>query len=139
MQNAYRQETVPAEWQRSVINPIFKKGDKALCENFRRISLLSHCGKLYSTIIERRLRAHIEGRLGEWPYGFRLGRSTSDLIFVMKMIMEKNWEWGRDKFALIIDMEKTFDRVKKKIALEDYVGAALFCSEKADTSQQKHL
>ena len=90
MQNAYRQETVPAEWQRGVINPIFKKGVKALCEKFMGISFLSHCGKLYSSIIERRLRAHVEGRLGEWQYGFRPGRSTSDLIFVMKMIMENN-------------------------------------------------
>ena len=92
MQNAYRQETVPAEWQKGIISPIFKKGDKALCENFKGISLLPHCGKLYSSIIERRLRAHIEHRLGEWQYGFRPGRSTLDVIFVMKMIMEKNWE-----------------------------------------------
>ena len=76
---------------------------------------MSHCGKLYSSIIEKRLRAHVEGRLGEWQYGFRPGRSTSDLIFVMKMIMEKNWEWGRDKFALFIDMEKAFDRVPRKL------------------------
>ena len=115
MQNAYRQETVPAEWQRGVISPIFKKGDKAFCENFRGISLLSHCGKLFSSIIERRLRVHVEHRLGEWQYGFRPGRSTLDLIFVMKMIMEKNWEWGRDKFCLFIDMEKAFDRVPRKI------------------------
>ena len=115
MQNAYRQKTVPAEWQKGIISQIFKKGDKALCENFRGISFLSHCGKLYSSIIGRRLRAHVEHILGEWQYGFRPGRSTLDLIFVMKMIMEKNWEWARDKFCLFIDMEKAFDRVPRRL------------------------
>ena len=36
-------------------------------------------------------------------------------ITVMKMMMEKSWEWGRDKFALFIDMEKAFDRVPRKL------------------------
>ena len=115
MQDAYRHETVPPEWQRGVINPIFKKGDKALCGNYRGITLLSHCGKLFSSIIENRVRTLVEGSLGEWQYGFRPGRSTSDLVFVMKMIMEKSWEWGRDKFALFIDMEKAFDCVPRNL------------------------
>ena len=42
MQNAYRQKTVPEEWQKGIISQIFKKEDKALCENFRGISFLSH-------------------------------------------------------------------------------------------------
>ena len=83
MQDAYSQETVLPEWQRGVINPIFKLGDKAVCANYRGISLLSHCAKLFSSIIERRLRATVENKLGEWQYGFRPGRSTSDLVFVM--------------------------------------------------------
>ena len=65
MNDAYRREILPSEWQRGVINPIFKKGDKSLCENYRGISLLSHCGKIFSSIIERRLRAIAEERLGE--------------------------------------------------------------------------
>ena len=115
MQESYRNESVPQDWQLAVINPIFKKGDKALCGNYRGISLLSHCGKLYSSIIEKRLRTLVENKLGEWQYGFRPGRSTSDLLFVMKMIMEKSWEWGRDKFALFIDMEKAFDCVPREL------------------------
>ena len=29
---------------------------------------------------------------GEWEHGCREGRGTTDLIFAMKMIIEKNWE-----------------------------------------------
>ena len=30
------------------------------------------------------------------------------------MILEKNWEWSRDKFVLFIDMEKAFDIVPRR-------------------------
>ena len=56
----------------------------------------------------------MESELGEWQSEFRIGRGTSDLIFVMKMIMEKNWEWGIDKIVLFVDIEKAFDCVLNK-------------------------
>ena len=27
------------------------------------------------------------------------------------MILEKSWEWGLDKYALFVDLEKAFDRI----------------------------
>lgn len=109
MQMAYKMEAVPAEWQKGVINPIFKKGEKTECGNHRGITLLSHSGKIYSRVIERRLREYVEPHLGDWQHGFRGSRGTTDLIFAMKMMMEKNWEWGKEKFTLFIDLEKAFD------------------------------
>ena len=51
----------------------------------------------------------VEGILNDSQYGFSPGRGTSDAIFVVKMILEKSWEWGADKYALFIDLEKAFD------------------------------
>ena len=31
--------------------------------------------------------------------------------FLVKMLLEKSWEWGIDKYALFIDLEKAFDRL----------------------------
>ena len=42
MRDAYRHEAVPPEWQRAVIDPIFKKEGKALSEIDSGISLLFH-------------------------------------------------------------------------------------------------
>ena len=90
IQTAYRTENVPEEWLKVVINLIYMKGEKTECGNHRGTTLLSHCGKLYSRLVERRLRRYIEPKLG-----FREGRGTLDLIFSMKMIMKKNWEWAK--------------------------------------------
>ena len=49
---AYRSGSVPLDWQRGVISPVFKKGNKTSCETYSGITLLSHAGKLYNRIIE---------------------------------------------------------------------------------------
>ena len=38
---------------------------------------------------------------------------TTDAAFVVKMMLEKSWEWGISKVALFIDFEKSFDRVDR--------------------------
>ena len=110
---AYVSEAVPVDWQRGVISPLFKKGEKTVCDNYRGVTLLSHAGKIYSMILERRLRVRVEDVLNDAQYGFRPGRGTTDAIFIVKMILEKSWEWGIDKFALFIDLEKAFDRIDR--------------------------
>ena len=32
------------------------------------------------------------------------------MIFTLKMIFEKSWEWDEDKFIAFLDLEKAFDR-----------------------------
>ena len=71
---AYRSESVPLDWHRRVICPLYKKGDKTSCDNYRGITLLSHVGKLYNRIIERRLRSDMEEVILEFQHGFdRIG------------------------------------------------------------------
>ena len=57
----------------------------------------------------------MEEKLQESQYGFRPGRGTSDLIFTVKMILEKSWEWDISRVALFIDMGKAFDRGKNDL------------------------
>ena len=111
---AYTTENVPSDWQKGVISPLFKKGEKTSCHNYRGITLLSHAEKIYTRILEKRLKRCVGGILDDSQYGFRPGRGTTDTIFVVKMILKKSWEWGADKYALFIDLEKAFDRVDRE-------------------------
>ena len=110
---AYETEMVPSDWQKGIISPIFKKGKKTICDNHRGITLFSHAGKIYTRIVETRLRECIEGVLDLSQYGFRPGRSTTDVVFIVKMLLEKSWEWGIDQYAFFVDLEKAFDRVNR--------------------------
>jgi hypothetical protein len=46
---------IPDGWTRGVICPIFKKGNRQDCNNYRGISLLNVAYKVYAKIITQRL------------------------------------------------------------------------------------
>lgn len=114
LNQCWENKEVPDEWNKIIICPIYKKGDKMDCGNYRGIALGSHVAKIYERILERRLREVIEPMLGEWQNGFRAGRSTVDMIFCLRMIYEKSWEWNKRKFVAFVDLEKAFDRIPRQ-------------------------
>ncbi len=62
---AWQLGTVPLDWQTGVVVPLFKKGDRRMCSNYRGITLLSLPGKVYSRVLERRIRPIVEPRMQE--------------------------------------------------------------------------
>ncbi|KAI3367396.1 hypothetical protein L3Q82_026250 [Scortum barcoo] len=57
---AWRLGTVPLVWQTGVVVPLFKKGDRRVCSNYRGITLLSLPGKVYARVLERRIRPIVD-------------------------------------------------------------------------------
>ena len=51
----YNASLFPAVWSKSVIVPIFKKGDDDNPDNYRGISLLSIVSKVFTAILNKRL------------------------------------------------------------------------------------
>jgi hypothetical protein len=47
----WNKEELPEEWKDSIVVPIYKKGDKTDCSNYRGISLLSIVYKILSNIL----------------------------------------------------------------------------------------
>ena len=103
-QLAWKLGAAPKEWQTGTIIPIFKKGDRKDCNNYRGISLLSLPGKVYAKCLERRCREIVEPLLEESQCGFRPGRSTTDQIFTLRQIFEKSWEYAKDIYACFVDL-----------------------------------
>ena len=104
----------PEDWGKQIICPFFKKGDPTKCEDYRGISLINHAAKLYERILEKRTRAIIEPQLGEWQHGFRRNRGTTDMIFSIRQLMEKAWEYNQKLYMIFIDLQKAFDSVPRK-------------------------
>lgn len=112
---AWRQQIAPDDWKQAIIVPIWKgKGSKRDCNQYRGISLLSHAGKLYAKILEKRLRPILEQQLSDSQMGFRKNRSCTDAIFTLKQLAEKAIEYDQNLCVAFIDQEKAFDRVNRE-------------------------
>ena len=53
----------------------------------------------------------MELKLEDDQCGFHLGRSTMDQIFTLRQIFTKSWEYDKNLFACIVDLEKAYQRV----------------------------
>lgn len=82
---------VPQQWKDANIVSIYKnKGDRAICDNSRGISLLSAGGKvILKIILIRLLECIVEMVLPESQCVFRKDRSTADMVFVTQQLQEK--------------------------------------------------
>ncbi|KAK3556526.1 hypothetical protein QTP70_009073 [Hemibagrus guttatus] len=103
--------TVPLDWATGVVVPLFKKGDRRVCSNYRGITLLSLPGKVYSRVLERRVRPLIEPQIQEEQCGFRPSRGTLDQLYTLHRVLESSWEFAQPVHMCFVDLEKAFDRV----------------------------
>ena len=71
----------PQVWTQSLIITIPKKGNLQLCQNYRTISLISHCSKVLFKILLMRLNPQAERIIKEEQAGFRAGKNTMEQIF----------------------------------------------------------
>ena len=104
---------VPPDWQNGVVVPIFKKGDKNNYANYRCITLLSIPGKIYTKVVEARIRAVVEPMITDEQCGFHPNRGTTDQVFTLKQIFEKCMEYKIDLHISFIDLQKAYDVVPR--------------------------
>ena len=74
--------TYPDIWKLANVTTIFKKGDKQLIGNYRPISLLPLCGKVFEKIIFNNLYKHLTTHhlITKNQSGFRPGDSTTNQL-----------------------------------------------------------
>jgi hypothetical protein len=106
---------LPEQWKKSIIVPIYKKGDKTDCSNYRGISLLSTSYKILSNILLSRLTPNVDEIFGDHQCGFRRNRSTTDPVFCICQILEKKWEYNGTVHKLFIDFSKACDSVRREV------------------------
>ena len=90
--SVWNKEELHEEWEKSIIVPIYKKGDKTDCNNYRGISFLSTVYKILSNILLSKLTPYAEEIIGVHQCGFLGNRSTNDHILCIHQIYEKKWQ-----------------------------------------------
>jgi len=108
-------EELPEEWKDSIIVPIYKKGDKTDCSNYRGISLLPTTYKILSNILLSRLLPYAVEIVGDHQCGFQCNGSTANHIFCICQIFEKKWEYNEAVRQLFIDFKKAYDSVRMEV------------------------
>ena len=103
------------EWKESTIVPIYMKGDKTDCSNYRGISLLPTTYKILFNILLSRLTPYAQEIIGDHQCGFQRSRSTTDHIFCICQGLEKKWEYNEAVLQLFIDFKKAYDSVRRKV------------------------
>lgn len=110
----WQEERMPNNWNKALILPIYKKGDRTICNNYRGIALLDTVYKIASTLIKQRIEPYAERIIGDYQGGFRKNRSTVDQIFLLKQIMQNCYEYKIPLYVLFIDFQKAYDSIVRK-------------------------
>ena len=112
-----KEGTVPKQWKRANIVPIYKGGKKTEPQNYRPVSLTSVVGKICEIIIKEKWVEYLEKNeiINNCQFGFRKERScvTNLLSFYTRVIDEVQ---GRDGWVdtVFLDIKKAFDTVPHK-------------------------
>src|ERR1700712_4725312 len=100
---------LPNDWEQNMIIPIYKKGDFTNCQNCRAI-----CFKLYTQILEKRLREHIDGKIAQEQSAYMKGKQTNDNIQILRNITERSTEQKKELYLTFLDLTAAFANVKRE-------------------------
>ena len=95
--------------------PIFRKGDKQLIKNYRAISLLPICGKMFEKVIFNNLYSYLitNNLITKNQSGFRPGDSTTNQLLYLVNEIHQAFEDPNslEVRAVFLDISKAFDKV----------------------------
>ena len=107
-------------WTTSTITPLLKGGDPYNPDNYRAIALGSCMGKLFSSILLKRIQEYRLQCCPDHPnqLGFKKGAQTADHVITIKTIIDKYTVKRKKKlFACFVDFKKAFDSVARDALL----------------------
>ena len=111
--NCLKCEIFPDDWKKGNIVPIFKKGDKQNIKNYRPVSLLPICSKIFERIIyDNMLKYFLDNNLiTPKQSGFRPGDSCINQLLSITHDIFTSFDNGLEVRGVFLDISKAFDKV----------------------------
>lgn len=106
-------------FQKSIIFPIYKKGDVNLPCNYRGISFTNCISKIMMGMICQRITEWVNRNqiLHEYQAGFRKGYSTVDNVYNLTSIVQIKFAEKKKVYGFFVDFKAAFDRVPRRLLI----------------------
>ena len=113
--NIIQTGTYPDQWKHANATPVHKKDDKQKIKNYRPISLLPICAKLFERILFNNIYNYLisNNLITTNQSGFKPGDSTTNQLLYLTHIIHSSFDlnMSREVRHVFLDMSKAFDKV----------------------------
>ena len=103
----------PSEWKKANVVPVHEKGNKQTLENYRPVSLLPICGKIFERLIYNSLFEFFIANelISSNQSGFKRGDSCINQLLSITHEIYKSFDDGYEVRGVFLDISKAFDEV----------------------------
>ena len=104
---------VPKDWKEALVTPIYKKGDRFQCANYRPVSLTCIASKMLEHIVACHLMRFLSHHnlLYSKQHGFRPRLSCETQLIELISDISNSLDKGHEIDACLLDFSKAFDKV----------------------------
>ena len=103
----------PIHWKKANVVPIHKKESKQLVKNYRPVSLLPICGKVFERLIYNEVYPYLidNNLISSHQSGFKGGDSCINQLLSITHDIYKSFDEGFEVRGVFLNISKAFDRV----------------------------
>ena len=107
----------PTQWAEGLRSAVFKSGSRMDTDNYRGITVLPIMEKIFEIIVYRRLSFANEAfnKIDRYNGGFLVGSRTSDNIFILQGLIQRQLCIGSNLIVCFVDFSKAFDLINRHI------------------------
>ena len=108
-----RNGRLPLEWEKADVVPIHKKDDKLTIKNYRPVSLLPICRKIFERLLYDTMFNFLSKNnlLSPNQAGFRPGDSCINQLLSINHEILSAFDMGLEVRGIFLDISKAFDKV----------------------------
>ena len=121
MNNCLLNGHFPSTFKKTLVIPVYKgTGDRADCNNYRPISIISNLAKIFEKLLYERIMHFLvqEKFFSPSQFGFQLGSNTTTAVLHAIDRIKCGLDDGKHVTALFLDISKAFDCVDHTLLLD---------------------